>query len=357
MIDTPAKPSPEVALFRLAAAYQGSRTLHAGTRLRLPDLLAGGPRSAEALAIETGTHAPTLRRLLRALATFEVVTETPDGTFALGPLGERLVDGPGSARGLVLWWGHEDSRRTWDALEDCVRTGETGARHVFGAEDWMARYERDPALLADYAAGMAASATLVAQAAAKAYDFRDVLHVVDVGGGHGQMVSSVLTNHPHLSATLFDRPEVVAGATALLTRAGVAARCHLVGGDMFAAVPEGGDVLILSRVVHDWDDAEAIALLRRCRAAMAKHSRLLLIERLLEERPAPSPEAQGHSLSDLNMLVRTGGQERTLADYGMLLRAAGLGIQRVVPTGAPWCIVEAAIQPVSDDALVEERHL
>lgn len=351
MTDTSAKPSPEVALFRLATAFQGSRALHAGTRLRLPDLLAEGPRSVEVLAATTGTHAPTLRRLLRALATFEVVTEAPDGQFALGPLGERLVEGPGSARGMVLWWGHEDTRRTWDALEQCVRTGETGARHVFGAEDWMARYERDPALLADYAAGMAASATLVAQVVATAYDFRDARHVVDVGGGHGQMLATVLAAHQHLSATLLDRPEVIAGAPTLLEEAGMAARCRLVGGDMFAAVPEGADVLILSRVVHDWEDAEAIALLARCRAAMAERSRLLLVERLPEARATPSPEAQGHALSDLNMLVRTGGRERTLAEYGALLDAAGLSIQRVVPTGAPWSIIEAGMRPASDDAL------
>ena len=343
-------PLPEVALFRLAAAYQGSRALHAGTRLRLPDLLAEGPRSVEDLAAATKTHAATLRRLLRALATFEVVAEAADGRFALGPLGLPLVDGPGSARGLVLWWGHEDSRRTWDALEDCVRTGETGARHVFGAEDWMARYERDPALLADYAAGMAASATLVAQAVATAYDFGTVGHVVDVGGGHGRMVATVLARHPHLTATLFDRPEVVAGATALLEGAGVAARCRLVGGDMFAAVPEGGDVLIVSRVVHDWEDAEAIALLKRCRAAMAGQGRLLLVERLPEKHAAPSPEAQGHALSDLNMLVRTGGRERTLAEYGALLGTAGFRVRRVVPTGAPWSIIEAAMQPTPEDA-------
>ncbi|WP_198370159.1 methyltransferase [Roseomonas rosulenta] len=336
-----AEASADAALFRLASAWQGSRALHAATRMGLPDLLAAGPRGAEDLAAATGTYAPALRRLLRALATFEVFAEGPDGRFALGPLGVRLVEGPGSARGLVLWWGHEDARRTWDALEDCVRTGETGARHAFGAEDWMARYERDPALLADYAAGMAASAALVARAVANAYDFGGLRHVVDVGGGRGQMIAAVLIAHAHLSGTLLDRAEVVAGAPALLEQAGIAARCRLVAGDMFAAIPEGGDALILSRVVHDWNDAEAMALLVRCRAALAEGGRLLLIERLPEEHATPTPVAQGHALSDLNMLVRTGGRERTLSEYGALLGAVGLGVRRVLPTRTPWSIVEA----------------
>jgi tripartite-type tricarboxylate transporter receptor subunit TctC len=341
MSDTNPEPSPDAALFRLASAWQGSRALHAATRMGLPDLLATGPRGVEDLAAVTGTHAPALRRLLRALVTFAVFAELPDGRFALGALGARLVEGPGSARGMVLWWGHEDCRRTWDALEDCVRTGETGARHVFGAEAWMARYEGDPALLADYAAGMAASAALVARAVTGAYDFTGIRHVVDVGGGRGQMIAAILAAHAHLAGTLLDRAEVVAGAPALLEEAGVAARCCLVAGDMFAAIPEGGDALILSRVVHDWGDAEAVALLARCRAATAESGRLLLVERLPEERATPSSAAQGHALSDLNMLVRTGGRERTVAEYGALLEAAGFSIQRVVSTGMPWSIVEA----------------
>ena len=335
--------SPDAALFRLATAYQASRALHVAARLGLADLLAERPRTAEELAEATGAHAPSLRRLLRAMAAFGVFDETAaEGRFALTPMGERLVAGaPASARGMVLMWDHEDFRRTWDALEHCVQTGETAALHLFGATGWAERYERDPELLAAYHAGMSAMAATAAEAVVEAYDFGGARHVVDVGGGQGRLLATVLRAHPGMRGTLLDRPDVVEGAGALLAEAGVADRCERVGGDMFAAVPEGGDAYILSRVIHDWGDGEAVAVLARCRGAMAEGGRLLLVERVPPERATPSAPAQGHLLSDLNMLVRTGGRERTEAEYRALLAAAGLRLTRVVPTRAPWSIVEA----------------
>ena len=335
---------PASALLWLATAYQASRALHVAVRLGLADLLTGGPRAAEDLAAATGTHAPSLHRLLRALAAFGVLREAaPEegGRFALTPIGERLAaDAPGSARAMVLMWGHEDYRRTWDALEHCVRTGETAALHLFGATDWMGRYERDPELLAAYNAGMSSMATTAAEAVVAAYDFGGARHVVDVGGGQGRLLATILRAHPGLRGTLLDRPEVVAGAGALLAAAAVAERCERVGGDMFAAVPEGGDLHILSRVIHDWEDAESVTLLARCRRAMAEGGRLILVERVLPESTLPSAAVQGHVLSDLNMLVRTGGRERTEAEYRALLAAAGLRLVRVVPTRSPWSVVE-----------------
>lgn len=340
--DPTAAATARTTLLRIVTAYQASRALHVATQLRLPDHLAAGPQRAESLAMATGTHAPSLRRLLRVLAAHGVVEERDDDSFALAPLGEALVgDGPGSARGLVLMWGHEDFRRTWDALEHCVRTGETAARHLFGTTDWIARYEDDPELLAAYAMGMSGLAAIAADAVVEAYDFSDAGHVVDVGGGRGRMLATILRAHPRLRGTLLDRPEVVAGAAALLEEAGVAGRCSRVGGDMFAAVPEGGDIYILSRVIHDWEDAEAVAVLARCRAAMAEGARLLLVERVLAERTSPNAAAQGHTLADLNMLVRTGGRERTEDEYRAVLTKAGLTLSRVIETKAPWSIVEA----------------
>jgi SAM-dependent methyltransferase len=340
----PGDEPPTATLLRLATAYQASRALHVAARLGLADLLTGGPRTAEDLASATGTHAPSLRRLLRALAAFGVFREAaPEegGRFALTPLGGHLAaDAPGSARAMVLMWGHEDYRRTWDALEHCVRTGETAALHLFGATDWMGRYERDPELLAAYSAGMTAMAATAAEAVAAAYDFGGARHVVDVGGGQGRLLATILRAHPGLRGTLLDRPEVVESAGALLAEAKVAERCERVGGDMFAAVPEGGDLYVLSRVIHDWGDAESVALLARCRRAMAEGGRLLLVERVPPERAPPSAAVQGHVLSDLNMLVRTGGRERTEAEYRTLLAAAGLRLTRIIPTRAPWSVVE-----------------
>ena len=163
---------PATALLRLATAYQASRALHVAARLGLADLLADGPRSVEDLAAATGTHAPSLRRLLRALAAFGVFREVEDGRFALAPLGEHLRSGaPGSVRALVLMYGDEDFWRTWGELEHCVRTGESAAKHLFGVDDHIARYAADPRLGPVFNAGMTALTTSTATAVVAAYDF------------------------------------------------------------------------------------------------------------------------------------------------------------------------------------------
>ena len=329
---------------RLATGYQASQALHVAASLGLADLLAGAPRSSDELAAATNTHAPSLRRLLRALAAFGVFREEEDGCFALAPPGECLrADLPGSARPLVLMWGHEDFRRTWDALEHCVRTGETAAKHLFGSDDAFARYAADPGLGAAFNAGMTVMSAATADAVVAAYDFSGARLVVDVGGGHGRLIAAVLSANPSLRGVLFDLPSVVRGATGLLAQARVADRCRVLGGDMFAAVPEGGDLYLLKSVIHDWDDGRALAVLANCRRAMqAPGSRLLLVERLLPERMEPTPAARSHALGDLNMLVRTGGLERTEGEFRKLLDEAGLRLVRVLPTSSHLSLIEAA---------------
>jgi hypothetical protein len=344
-MDTDAAPPPAAAeeVLRLATAYQASRALHVAVRLGLPDLLGdGAPRHAEGLARETGTQPAALRRLLRALAAFGVFADEGDGRFALGPLGQCLRAGaPGSVRALVLMQGDEDFWRTWGELEHCVRTGETAANRLFGAEDAFARYAADPRLGAVFNAGMTVLSATTAAAVVAAYDFSGISRAVDVGGGQGRLIAAILRANPALRGVLFDLPSVVAGAPRLLAEAGAADRCEVVGGDMFAAVPGGADLYVLSRVVHDWEDARAVAVLENCRRAMGGRARLLLVERVLPDRVEPSPAVQPLVLSDLNMMVRTGGRERTADEFGALLAGAGLRLERVVATGAPVSLVEA----------------
>ena len=188
---------------------------------------------------------------------------------------------------------------------------------------------------------MALSAT-VAEAVVVAQDFSGFSRAVDVGGGQGRLIAAVQRANPGLRGVLFDRPQVVAGAGRLLDGVGVAERCEVVGGDMFEVVPGGGDAYILSRVIHDWDDARATAILVNCRRAMAdREAKLLLVERVLPDRIEPAPATQAKALSDLNMLVRTGGRERTEAEYRGLLQAAGLRLARVLPTGTQVSLIEA----------------
>lgn len=340
----PGDPPPATVLLRLATAYQASKVVHLAARFGLADLLAGGPRSAEELAAATGTHAPSLHRLLRALAAFGLFGETEDGRFALAAPGECLRDGvPGSVRPLVLMWGHEDFHRTWDDLEHCVATGETAIKHLFGCDDTFTRYAADPVLGTVFNAGMTVMSAMATDAVVAGYDFSGCGTIVDVGGGQGRLLSGILRATPgRAKGVLLDLPAVVEAAPRLLAEAGLADRCEVVGGDMFAAVPEGGDLYVLKSVIHDWDDERSIAILKNCRRGMGERpARLLLVERVLPERMEPGPVAQSHALSDLNMLLRTGGRERTEGEFRALLEAAHLRLLRVIPTGTPASLIEA----------------
>lgn len=330
-------------VLRLATAYQASRALHAAVRLGLPDLLgAAAARDADDLARATRTQPDALRRLLRAMAAFGVLSEREDGRFALGPLGDCLRAGvQGSVHPLVLMHGDEDFWRTWGELEHCVRTGESAAKRLSGAGDAFARYAADPRLGAVFNAGMTALSATTAAAVVAAYDFSGASRIVDVGGGQGRLIAAILRANPGLRGVLLDLPSVVAGAPMLLADAGVAERCEVVGGDMLEQVPAGGDLYVLSRMTNNWEDARAAAVLRSCRRAMDAHARIVLVERVLPDRVEPIPEVQPLVLSDLNMLVRTGGRERTAGEFAELLAAARLRLERVVPTDGPVSLVEA----------------
>ncbi|MGG5824062.1 methyltransferase [Falsiroseomonas sp. HW251] len=342
----PLRHAAERAL-RLATAYQASRALHAALRLNLPDLLADGPLAADNLARLAGAHAPSLRRVLRALAAYGVFSEAADGRFALGPLGAALRTGAaGSVRDLALMWGDEDYWVTWGELERCVRTGRTAADLLFGAEDAFRRYAADARFGEVFNAGMTALSATVAAAVVAAYDFPADGVVVDVGGGRGRLIADILRARPGLRGVLIDLPGVVEGAPRLLAEAGVADRCEVVGGDMFAGVPEGGNLYVLSRVIDSFDEARAVSVLATCRRAMegaGRGQRLLLVEPVLPDRieATASPTVQEDMLMDLTMLVRTGGCERTEAEYRAFLTAAGLRLDRVIPTRAAVSLVEA----------------
>jgi hypothetical protein len=200
---------------------------------------------------------------------------------------------------------------------------------------------RDPVGAATLNEAMDALTGAVNASVIRAYDFSRFGTLVDVGGGYGALLVGMLRAHPRLRGRLFDIPPVVDGAQRRIADAGLAERCELVGGDAFTAVPGGGDAYILKWVIHDWNDALSITLLANCRAAMGDNGTLLLVERIIPERAAPSAGATATFLSDLNMLLLTGGRERTEAEYRALLAAAGFALTRVVPTSTPHCIIEA----------------
>jgi hypothetical protein len=331
------------AIVQLATAYRVSQAIYVFTKLGIADLLTDEPKTADELARAAGAHAPSLYRLLRALTAAAVVSEPSPATFALAPSGKCLRrDAPDSVRSTVLLFGSENFWTTWGDLLHCVRTGETAFSHLFGVAGTFDYLRSRPGDAALFNAGMGNVAALTANSILAAYDFASARVLVDVGGGQGALISAILKAHPNVRGILFDLPPVAGAAQDALERAGLADRCETIGGDIMVSVPAGADIYLLSRVIHDWDDEKSIRILRNCRAAMMPSSRLLLAERIIPEVIVPDAHAQTQFLADLNMLVRNGGRERTDAEYGILLAAAGLRLTRTIPAGTEIGLIEAA---------------
>lgn len=331
------------ALLRTVADYPSAQVVYVAAQLRLADLLADGPRRVEDLAAATGAHPPSLARLVRALAALGVVAQEADGRVVLTGLGAPLRTGvPDSVRDLVLFRVGEWYWRTWGELLYSVQTGEPAFDRVFGTSNFE-YWEHNPEAGAVHDAFFTAMARSTTAQLVSAYDFSRFGTVVDVGGSNGPLLAGILRAHPGVRGVLFDLPHVVAGAAPVLDEAGVADRCAVVGGSFFESVPPGGDAYVLKYIIHDWDDARAAAILKRCREAMTAGPVLLLIEQVLPERLEAGVAALQRARLDLQMLLATpGGRERTEREYRALLREAGFDLRRVVPTESPFSILEAA---------------
>jgi O-methyltransferase domain len=323
---------PPLQLFRMVTGYYVSRALYVVATLGVADRLANGPREHEELARETATHGPALRRVLRLLASVGVFSEEPDGRFALTPIGACLRDGvPGSMRAAARLFGGTTQDR-WADLLYSVQTGEPAFRKQARADDPFAAIGADPELAALFDEAMADWTKHVAVAAAAAYDFARFGIIIDVGGGNGTLLAGILSVTPGPRGIVFDLPHVVERAQPHLAEVGVADRCTAVGGDFFQDVPQGGDAYVLKHVIHDWNDERAVQILRACRRAMGPDARLLIIEGVYPERIDGSSESQGAAANDVNMLVCTGGRQRSEAEFRALYAAAGFTLARIVPT-------------------------
>jgi SAM-dependent methyltransferase len=336
VLGTEGLPPREAVLQMLNAAWV-SHAVRAMADLGLADYLADGPRTADELAQATGTHAPSLARFLRTLAALGLCTTEADGRVRLTPRGEVLrSDAPNSVRVYALAIHAPYVERAWDGLPEAVRTGEPAFPRVHGLSlwDYLAAHPEEGAR---FDAAMTGTTDVRARALPAACDLTAVGTLVDVGGGQGRLLAAALTVTPGLRGVLFDRPEVLPGAEAFLSAAGVRDRCELIGGDFFAAVPTGGDAYVLAHIVHDWPDAAAAAILRACHRAMAPGGRLWLVEQVV----LPGDAYDRAKLLDMLMLVMFGAQERTTAEYRALLEGAGFERVSVHPTATPFSVVEA----------------
>jgi hypothetical protein len=330
---------PQLALQQLIQGFQVTQCIYVAARLGIADLLKDGPRTSEELAQATGTHAPALYRVLRLLAAVDLLTEGEAHFFALTPLGTYLQTGvPGSMRDTVLLYANKPVWQVWGNLLHSVETGEPSFQHVLGLSlfEYNKQHPEHATLFNNMMTEWTAS---VAPTVAAAYDFSAAQTLVDVGGGHGQMLASILQAHPTLHGVLFDLPYVVKGAPPLLEAAGVASRCEVIGGDAFTAVPAGYETYLLSRVIHDWNDERSIALLTRCHQAMQPQGKVLLVERVILTGGSPQVLVLE---SDVQMLVLSyGGRERTDAEYRALLSAAGFEVTQLIPVLPPFYVIEA----------------
>ena len=324
-------------LFRLIDGFRVTQTIYTGVELGIPDLLAEGERTADDLAEARGADAPTLYRLLLALASLGILHEAGGKRFSLTELGQPLrKDVPGSLQGWVRLQGREYLWRSWGNLANAVREGENSFRMVHGTDIWKWRADHaDESAIFD--AAMRSMTIGVNTAILDAYDFGRFGTIVDVAGGNGTLLAAVLAAHPKTQGILFDQEHVVSGAEPILGAAGVLDRCEIVAGSFFDSVPEGADAYVLKWIIHDWEDAESVAILRTCRAAMGSDAVVLVIERDLGE---PNENAVA-KLADLNMLVMPGGRERTLDEYATLFSAADLRLVAAHPTTTGYLVIEA----------------
>ena len=332
----PSELPPPVAMLHMIQGFWVSRALYVAAKLGIPDLLKDEPKSSADLAHATGTHAPSLYRVLRALDSVGVFAEDDRGRFALTPLGATLrTDVPGSLRYFAIEELGENHYSAWEKVLHSVETGAIAFNHVYGASKWQYMAEHpDEAKIFD--AAMSSFSSVVAAAVVAAYDFSSSATVVDIGGGDGTLLTAILKGNPQLRGVLADLPHVAEGAQRRFKTEGLADRCEIAAGSFFESAP-AGDTYVLKWIIHDWDNQRSAAILKNCRSAMATNGRVLLVEAVIQ----PGTATSFSKYVDLNMLVMTGGRERTEAEYRALLDSAGLRLTRIVPTHTEMSIIEA----------------
>jgi hypothetical protein len=328
-------------LYQLAIGHYVSRALAVAAVLGVADLLSGGPRAAAELARSTGTHAASLRRVLRLLVSVGVFDEGDDGRFSLSPVGELLrEDVPGSMKASVTLFAGVGIQDSWKELEYCVRTGEPAFRKADPDLDPFSEMAKDPRAAANFDKAMATFAPQTAAAVAAAYDFSGFGVVMDVGGGNGAILIGILKAVPGLRGIVFDQPHVAERARLEVAAHGLRGRIDVVGGSFFDKLPGGADAVLLKHVIHDWNDAQATSILEVCREALPARGRLLCVEGLYPAVIDRSLESRGAAANDVNMLVCTGGRQRSEHEFQDLYAAAGFELTRIVPTLARVAVIE-----------------
>jgi orsellinic acid C2-O-methyltransferase len=330
-------------LIDLLYGFFPAQVIQTMARLSVPDQLASGPMPVAELAGATGTHEPSLNRLLRAAEGLDLVERQAGGTVRLTAGGELLrSDTKGSIRNLAMLFCGSDVWRSWGQLEFSVRTGRPSYSELLGTDSFD-RLSGNPDEQAIFTEAMAEGTRAAAPGVVASCDLSGTGRLADLGGGNGTLLAALLNANPSLEGVLFDTRAGIAEAPRVLAEAGVADRVEIVPGDFFEKVPEGCDAHLLKSVIHDWDDERALAILRNCRAAMPVGGTLLVVEPVLPSGGAGLGDAKRMLMSDLNMLVCTGGRERTDDEFQDLLAGAGFSLESVtkVPPPTSYSVLRA----------------
>jgi hypothetical protein len=328
-------PSPPELMNRMLTGNWTTQMLYVAAKLGIADLLADGPRSADDLAEATKTHAPSLYRLLRGLASLGVFSEDGAARFALTPLAECLrSDVPGSQRALAIMNG-EEHYQAWGQLLYSVQTGKTAFDKLYGMPvfEFLSQNLEQAKVFDAAMVGVHGRETA---AMTDAYDFSGIGVLADVGGGNGSLLTTVLKKHPAMRGMLYDLPGVSERAKANLQAAGLADRCQVIGGSFFESIPAGADAYLMRHIIHDWNDEQATTILRNVHQALGDDGRLLVVEGVI---PPGNDPCFGKML-DLTMLTMAGGKERTEQEYRELFSAGGFELTRIVPTQAEVSVIE-----------------
>jgi hypothetical protein len=327
---------PEAFLSNIAFGALMTQALAVAAELKIADALAERPQSIAELAAATGTHERALYRILRSLASIGIFTETETQVFANTPYSEPLrSDAPNSMRNGAIFMGADWHWKVWGDTLYSVKTGKPAWGQAHG-EEVFNYFSENPEHAAIFNDAMTDMSMGTATPVVEAYDFSGIETLADIAGGHGYLLAQILKTNENLKGVLFDMPQVIEGAPALLEREAVKDRVETVAGDFFASVPSA-DAYIMKHIIHDWDDERCVTILKNIHAAMNGDGKLLIVEAVVPEGNEPHYS----KLLDLEMLVSPGGAERTAEEYRELLASAGFELTRIVPTKSPFSIVEA----------------
>jgi DNA-binding HxlR family transcriptional regulator len=326
-------------LFDLIQSHRVTAVIHVAVKLGIAELLRDGPQTLGELAKSTSADEQSLGRLLTALATIGICERTSEGSYALTEVGAGL-DGEAeqSFKSWAIFEAEMLSER-WSGLLESVMTGKTAAE-LQGLANSFELMGRTPEHVTIFNAAMTELTRLVTPAILQSYDFSGISHLMDVGGGSGELLGAIAQQNRKLRGTVFDLPRCAEAAGKHLRQIGVSDRVEFAAGDFFKSVPAVADAIILKSIIHDWNDARSISILRNCRQSLPDGGKLLLVERLMPETPGTADDDKAHAMSDLNMMRGPGGSERTKRQYRELLEQSGFALSAIHPAGR-FNVIEA----------------